>query len=206
MCIICASAKGTRQPSKQEIYEMFCNNPHGAGYMVARNGKVEIHKGFMSFSEFYEAIENEAFTAEDAVVYHFRISTQAGVKPTMTHPFPLSAKLKDMLLLDAECKIGVAHNGVIKLTSDKRDRTYSDTARFITKYLVKLVRSKSDLSNRNILVMIAELTNSKWALLDSSGEITTVGNFIEENGLLFSNYSFHCYYRRPKTIFEQLHT
>lgn len=90
MCVICASPKGTRQPSISEIKRMFCRNPHGAGYMVAREGRVEIHKGFMNLGDFLAALKSEHFTAADSVVYHFRISTQAGVNPEMTHPFPLS--------------------------------------------------------------------------------------------------------------------
>ena len=55
MCVICASPKGTRQPSLSEIKRMFYRNPHGAGYMAARDGKVIIHKGFMDFDSFLGA-------------------------------------------------------------------------------------------------------------------------------------------------------
>ena len=47
MCIICVSPARTRQPSVSQIKNMFARNPHGAGYMFARNGLVHIHKGFM---------------------------------------------------------------------------------------------------------------------------------------------------------------
>lgn len=40
---------------------------------------------FMDVDEYIEAIRAEHFTAKDPVVYHFRISTQAGVNPQMTH-------------------------------------------------------------------------------------------------------------------------
>ena len=89
MCIICVSPARTRQPSISQIKMMFTNNPHGAGYMFAREGRVHIHKGFMDIDSFLSAVNAEHFTAKDSVVYHFRISTQAGVNPEMTHPFPL---------------------------------------------------------------------------------------------------------------------
>ena len=41
---------------------MFLNNPHGAGYMVARRGLVSISKGYMDFDEFLNALGKEHFT------------------------------------------------------------------------------------------------------------------------------------------------
>lgn len=191
MCVICVSAHGVPQPSKNQIKTMFQTNPHGAGYMVARSGRVEIHKGFMTCESLLAALARENLTSDDAVVYHFRISTQAGVTPTMTHPFPLTRKISDCKLLDTMCDIGVAHNGVIRLTSDFRDREYNDTAHFIAEYLSYLVRNKYDMTNTNIQDAIYNLTYSRWAMLYKDGTVATVGNFIQEkNGLLFSNMSY----------------
>lgn len=191
MCVICVSGCGVPQPTKNQIKTMFQTNPDGAGYMVARSGRVEIHKGFMTCESLVSALENERLTAADAVVYHFRISTQAGVTMSMTHPFPLTRKISDCKSLDAECSLGVAHNGIIRLTSDYRDREYNDTAHFIAEYMSFLVRSKKDMHDPRILAIIEKLTCSKWALLYKDGTISTVGNFIrEENGLLFSNMSY----------------
>ena len=47
MCIICVSPRKVRQPSLATIKTMFLRNPHGAGYMFARDGKVHISKGYM---------------------------------------------------------------------------------------------------------------------------------------------------------------
>lgn len=85
MCIICVSKSGVQQPTDSTIRAMFRRNPHGAGYMYARNGKVTIHKGFMNIEDFLSAVHTERFTPQDSVVYHFRISTQAGVNAAMTH-------------------------------------------------------------------------------------------------------------------------
>ena len=190
MCIICASPEGVRQPTREELIRMFSRNPHGAGYMYARNGKVIIHKGFMDLYEFTDAVKSEHFTAKDSVVYHFRISTQAGINPEMTHPFPLSNRLEYMRKLDVRCSCGVAHNGIITLTSDPDEKTYSDTALFITKYLCRIIRKRPDLQDRAKLDTVFRLAQSKFAILDGSGCIATVGNFINENGLLFSNSSY----------------
>ena len=151
MCIICISPKQVRQPSDTVIETMFRRNPHGAGYMYARDGKVIIHKGFMNLDDYLDSIHHEHFTAKDSVVYHCRISTQAGVTREMTHPFPLSNRPEHMRYLDLDCGIGVAHNGIIQLTSDTAEKEYSDTATFITDYLSEIITSPQDLRKREVL-------------------------------------------------------
>ena len=196
MCIICVSPARTRQPSISQIKMMFQSNPHGAGYMYARDGRVHIHKGFMDIDSFLSAIKAEHFTAKDSVVYHFRISTQAGVNPEMSLPFPLSNRLPYMKALDVECQCGVAHNGIIRLTSDPTQHEYSDTALFITHYMARMVHGLDDLKDAQLLNRIERLAGSKLAIMDGSGYIATVGNFINERGLLFSNDSYLDKYRR----------
>lgn len=196
MCIICASPAGIRQPSIATIRTMFHRNPHGAGYMCIRDGKVFISKGYMNLESFIDVIRNEHFTAADPVVYHFRISTQGGIRPEMTHPFPLSRRLSDMNALDVICRCGIAHNGIIKLTSDPSNIDYSDTAMFITEYLADLIRRPSDLRNPTMIRLIGKLAGSKLAIMDDTGYIATVGEFVDDRGLLYSNGSFQIYGRR----------
>ena len=190
MCIICVSPARTRQPSISQIKTMFRNNPHGAGYMFARDGRVQIHKGFMDIDSFLDAVRAEHFTAQDSVVYHFRISTQAGINPEMTHPFPLSNHLPYMKALDVECQCGVAHNGIIRLTADPTNHEYSDTALFIAHYMAQMVHRPDDLKDAQLLNRIERLAGSKLAIMDGSGYIATIGRFINERGLLFSNDSY----------------
>ena len=187
MCIICVSPARTRQPSISQIRTMFRNNPHGAGYMYAREGSVHIHKGFMDIDSFLSAVKAEHFTAKDSVVYHFRISTQAGINPSMTHPFPLSNQREVMKALDVHCGVGIAHNGIIRLTSDPNEKEYSDTAIFIADYLSQIIGSPSDLHDPDVLETIRCLIGSKMAILDGSGYIATVVQFFNERGLLYSN-------------------
>lgn len=197
MCIIAVSPSGVRQPDEDTMRTMFQSNPDGAGYMVHRNGRVEISKGFMTWADFIHAVRYEHFTDADSVVYHFRISTQAGVNPQMTHPFPLSHRLTDMRRLDVGCRVGIAHNGIIRLTSDPNDHEYSDTAHYITEYLSDL--EESDFRDDRVLAHIDRQTNSRWAIMLSDGSIHTVGHFIEDNGILYSNSTFMPY--RP--IYEE---
>ena len=154
------------------------------------DGIVHISKGYMDVESYIEALRHEHFTAKDAVVYHFRISTQAGVNPAMTHPFPLSNKLAHMKALDVECRCGVAHNGIIRLTTDPANKEYSDTALFIADYLSEFIRCSEDLKDEGVLKLVHRLAGSKLAIMDGSGYIATVGSFINERGLLYSNDSY----------------
>ena len=190
MCIICVSKSGEQQPTDTTLRAMFRRNPHGAGYMYARDGKVTIHKGFMNIEDFLSAVHAERFTPQDSVVYHFRISTQAGVNAAMTHPFPLSNQPRMMRALDLTCRCGIAHNGVIRLTSDPGNKRYSDTAIFITDYLSHIIRRRADLRDLRVLDSIFQIAQSRFAIMDGGGYIATVGKFIDERGLLFSNASY----------------
>ena len=189
MCVICVSKAGERQPTKAELQEMWRRNPDGAGYMFARDGQVFIHKGFMTFAEFYRNVKAENFTEEDSVVYHLRIATQGGINPYMTHPFALTKNLDNTKILDLTCPIGIAHNGVIQLTSDG-DKEFSDTAKFIVGYLTRIVRKASDIRDNATLEIISEVAGGRWALLDKSGYVAIAGKWTEDRGLLLSN-DFH---------------
>ena len=146
----------------------------------------------MDLDEFLEQIQLEKFTEDDVVVYHFRISTQADVNPEMTHPFPLSDNKRHLKALNIECACGIAHNGIIRITSTNAKTDMSDTALFIQKYAMHLLRSPEDLKNPQILKIIEHLIGaSKLAILDGSGYLATVGQFIKaDGGLLYSNSTY----------------
>lgn len=191
MCVIAVSKRGVKQPTAEQLKTMFERNPHGAGYMYARDGRVTIHKGFMGFSDFKRAVDNEQFGDDDSVVYHFRISTQAGVNPQMTHPFPLTKVRENCEKLDLRCSVGIAHNGIIRMTSDKKETRFSDTVIFITDYMAKLIRDRADLTDNAVIEMIDNMTNSKWAIMDGiTGDVVTIGQFINVDGILFSNSTY----------------
>ena len=147
---------------------MFSRNPDGAGFMVARNGKVEIHKGFMEFGEFINAVNSMNFTDDDVIVYHFRISTQGGVNREMCQPFGQTRHITETKALDVLANVGIAHNGIIPMTTDHRDKEYSDTAHFVAEYLPWMVRTPKDIKNPFILDCIEEIINSKMVLMDGS--------------------------------------
>lgn len=197
MCVIAVSKRGADQPSERVMREMWDANPHGAGYMFARNGRVYIHKGFMDVEDFLAAVKRERFGKDDPVVYHFRISTQGGVNPQMTHPFPLATDLDAMEWLDLSCACGVAHNGIITRYSTPACKAtgYSDTALFITDYLSRVIRTSDDLHSDVTMSDVEKAAGSKLAILDKSGDIVTVGKFTSSGGILYSN-DYWCWPKR----------
>ena len=200
MCIIAVSRQGRRQPTVSEITRCFVNNPDGAGFMFVRaggDGKVHIRKGFMTLDDYIDAIEYEHFTDADAVVYHCRISTQAGVNPQMTHPFPLTRDLNATKILSCRCNVGIAHNGIIPLTSRKDEHEYSDTALFVAGYMSDILRHSSDVYDESALDLIDDLSgnHSRFAILNGDGAIQLIGNWISADGVFFSNSSYKTIYK-----------
>lgn len=192
MCVIAVSPAGSKQPTEKDFRMMWDHNPHGAGFMWCEHEQVYIQKGLMRFDDFMDYIKYYRFTAADPVVYHFRISTQAGTGPEMTHPFPLTADPSEHLKLSPKpCDIGVAHNGIISLTTDRNEKTFSDTSLFIQKYLTKIVRSPADLESQEIIDMIYTLARSKFAIMRGDGEIATVGTFYKQPGNFLVSNEFY---------------
>ena len=187
MCVICVKEKGVKMPTMENIKAMWEHNPDGAGYMLARNGYVYIRKGFMKLSDFLSALETEKITTDDVIIMHFRISTQGGVNKAMTHPFALSTRLEDMKELNVMADVGVVHNGIIRMTTDFRQKEYSDTALFVANYLSKLIRTADDFYDEEIKEMIFNLIGSKMVLLNGNGDIQMIGEFAKRNGLWYSN-------------------
>lgn len=187
MCVICAKPQGAKFPTMETFEAMWARNPHGAGFMYARDGKVFIRKGFMTLDDLLEAIEDSELKESESVVFHFRISTQAGITPTMTHPFPVSRNYRDMEALEATARIGFAHNGIIARTSCNSKR-FSDTALFVTRYVSELLRKPDDVENFALLDAIEALApNNRFAIMNGEGKIAFVGDFSKKNGCFYSN-------------------
>lgn len=60
-------------------------------------------------------------------------------------------------------------------------------------YYNALVHSPNDLTRPRLLNYIGQLAQSKLAIMDRTGYIATVGGFINERGLLFSNTSYQAF-------------
>lgn len=192
MCIIACSPANTPLPKAEYIRNMFEGNPDGAGFMYADNGVVRIEKGLMSLDEFNAALERVQKTVDltkTGVVMHFRITTHGGTIPENTHPFPVSDSIGVLKKLRSSTKLGIAHNGIIPIAPRSKD--ISDTMEYVASQLAPLTRALPNwYTNTDALLLVKNAINSKMALLTGDGIIRTIGDFNEDEGVLYSNYSW----------------
>ena len=192
MCIIAIKSKGIDLPSEEILQNMWRVNSDGAGFMYAKDGVVHIEKGFMTYERFYSAIRklDEEYGLKNLpLIMHFRITTHGGTKPENTHPFPITDSIGVLKKIKVTAKLGVAHNGIINIRP--RDGI-SDTMEYIASQLAPLSRAMPKFyKNADLMEMVSNAINgSRMAFMNGSGEIYTIGNFVEEGGMRYSNRSF----------------
>ena len=205
MCIIIAKDKIGRLPTDEELKTSFEYNDDGAGFMYVDNGNVVIDKGYMTYDSFikhYKALLIKYNNFENkSLVIHCRIGTSGRNTKGNTHPYPITDNIEKLKTrhLSRE-KIGIAHNGIIRGYGTATG--LNDTQEYISKVLYPLYTHYEDFyKNEDILYQIERATNSKFAILDNTDTIYYIGDFIDDNGLNFSNdtyerrlYQYHSYY------------
>ena len=194
MCVIVAKKMGIELPSKTTLESCFDVNPDGAGLMyVNENKKVIIEKGFMTFEAFYQKLMelNKKYNLKKkALVMHFRITTQGGTSPGNCHPFPVTDDEKKLKATYLECNdVAFAHNGIISLYSMRDDKGLSDTMLLSKELLYPLfVYNKKFYKQKHNQELIEEIIGTdKIAFLDNKENITLIGEFKEDEGVLYSN-------------------
>lgn len=191
MCVIAAKPAGVDMPIDQYIDNMWTRNSDGAGIMYTVNNRVHIEKGFMKFDSFRERLDqlSDLYDLKAIpVVMHFRITTHGGTKPENCHPFPISESVGVLSKLKQTAKIGVAHNGIIDITPRKG---ISDTMEYIISQLAPLSKAVPNFyENKHLMQMISNAIDSKMAFLTDKGDIYTIGNFVEDSGIMYSNTTY----------------
>lgn len=195
MCICVEKPAGIKFPGKKTLKTCFDNNPDGAGYMYPFKDRVIIKKGFMTFNSFWKSLTETRKKYGDDLPYvlHFRISTQGGINPECTHPFPLSPNMAELKKTRTFSSFGIAHNGIISLTSCGylKSVSYSDTMTFITDYLTLIIKNKDYYKDSDKKMLIKRLIDSsKLAIMDGGGHVELIGEWIEDNGVYYSNTSY----------------
>lgn len=190
MCIAIIKPRGVNIPDKETLKRCFEKNPHGAGFMYNDTKKVVIHKGFMTFDEFYRNFlkcnEKRNFKNKDVVI-HFRITTSGGTSPQTTHPFVICNNFETMKNLHIICGAGFAHNGII---SGHGSKEFSDTMEF-NKNVISKLNLKDD-SIETTLDSLATACGSRFAILTKDKYIKG-GYWIQNNGCYYSNDGFKEY-------------
>lgn len=188
MCIIAYKPEGVATPAKDILKTCFENNPHGAGLFILRPGEkvAEIHKGYMSFADFWD-FASVAVSPEDMAAYHFRITTSGGTCPENCHPFPVSSDVADLRALSIRSRYVFVHNGIIGAGSPE----LSDTQLYVRDTLTSLVGKLKNKATQDRIA--ADTIGSRTLTVDARyHEAILTGNWIEDKdtGLLFSNSSY----------------
>ncbi len=191
MCIIAAKPAGVQAPDRAALRNMWEGNSDGAGFMYALKGKVHIEKGFMKYTDFinaWEKLEKSVDTTKTPIVLHFRITTHGGTCPENCHPFPITDNIGALKKLRLSSDLGVAHNGVIPNNPRKG---ISDTMEYIATQLAPLKQALPRFyENKHAMLLVKNAIKSRMAFLTGDGSIYTIGDFIEDNGILYSNSSY----------------
>ncbi len=196
MCIIIYAPKNKIVPM-EHLRNSFDSNSHGAGVMYPEGSAVRIRKGFMTWEHFKEVLKE--IPTDVSRVFHFRIATAGKVSKEVCHPYPVVKTYKEMYTTDTRCKIAAAHNGIISWCTPPKGvaESFSDSMAFITNY----VYPHQDLlfSSESFRDLILHSTSSKFAFM-SNTNTALVGNFIEEDGIYYSNTGYKYAFYSPKGV------
>lgn len=195
MCIIIAKQQGVTFPNKKILQTCFLNNPHGAGFMWSDGKQVFYKKGYMTFTKFYKDLREirEKYGDNIPYVLHFRIATQGGINARCCHPFPISSNMLDLEVLNGECDVALAHNGIISSCSNgyQVTITYSDTMKFITDYASLIINDYQYYNDKDKCKLLERIADSRLAILSKDKHIEILGKgWVKDNGILYSNTSY----------------
>lgn len=196
MCIIIAKDRKGRLPKEEELKAAFNYNNDGAGFMYVDNGKVIIDKGYMKYNSFIKRykvlLEKYNNFKNKSLVIHCRIGTSGKNTKGNTHPYPITDNVSLLKTRHTKQDIGIVHNGVIRGYGTATG--LNDTQEFISKYIYPIYKHWKDFyKNEDIMYGIEKTTGSKWTILDNKDNLYFIGDFIEDNGLKFSNSSYEPY-------------
>ena len=192
MCIIVVKEAGIEMPDRETLERCFAKNRDGAGFMFADGKQVRIRKGFMTFDDFEDALYDELAgfdMKETAIIMHFRIATHGKVKPEICHPFPVSSDPDDLRATSIDARFGIAHNGII--SGRTTNENWSDTMDFVADVVAPLAKALPNFIHNDYALEVLEgACLAKLAIINGAGEIKTVGQFYENEGVKYSNTGY----------------
>ena len=191
MCIIAIKPIGKDLMNKEIIQTMCTNNPHGNGFSYADNGKVIIKKGYMDFESFYTALNEIPNIKDKNVVLHMRITTHGSTSKGNCHPFPLSNRVSHLKATHIKTDVAIIHNGIISNIEEDKKNDLSDTMTYIKNVLYPRYRANNSfMDSEEIREEIKKEIKSKMVIMKSDDSYYLIGDFITEDGYIYSNYSY----------------
>lgn len=200
MCIGIVKVAGVNPPNEKILYNCFVNNPHGAGFVIHRNKENILRKGFMTFDQFINEYNKINPKQSQQMLIHFRVASVGKISKQNCHPFLISDNYTELKKISITDKKSFAiHNGTFKAFKKiKHDSKYSDTIQFI-KMLSNVLNNldffklnQYDESINSLINLYVNDNNSRFAVIDSYGNIFKYGDWIkdEQTNLYFTNKSY----------------
>lgn len=186
MCIIVYKPKGVNI-EVSTLKRCFETNSDGCGLMYNDGNKVCVHKGFFSwgaFKHWYKRFSKKHDIKTLDIVYHFRISTSGSDPLANCHPFICHDKHGLDNQIKYRCDMALVHNGVLHDFTDYQS-DMNDTRHFINDII-------NNLNHEQVMrdfPLDKIIAGNKLAIMDK-GNIRLVGEFIEENGIYYSNTTY----------------
>lgn len=149
------------KPSKASVdwdalEEGFKCNGHGAGFVTAHKGVLEIQKGFFTFDAFRAAYMPHV---HKQAAIHFRLATHGDKNEANCHPFSVTDE------------IAMIHNGILSIdTSDAKEM--SDTWHYVEYVLKPLAEESRDFYSHGSIKFLGEaaISGSKFVFLRADGD------------------------------------
>lgn len=178
MCIIFHKPKNIILPN-EVLENCWKSNPHGAGFMVAKDNKLIVNKGFFSLEEFINAYD--VYKTEN-IVAHFRWATHGNKDTNNCHPFVVNENL------------AFAHNGVIH-GIHKTGSVNSDTWHFNEEIIKPLVNEFPNAWKHKTLKFLLQEKigkTNKLVFLSADGSVSIYNEERGEKayGCWFSNVDY----------------
>lgn len=178
MCIICIKKKGVQFPSYDVVKNMCDNNDDGFSLVLSNGkGKPTINKGLNKnkFLSFYKKVIASYDYKTTSMFIHARIKTHGTMRIENCHGWKENGLI-------------FAHNGILSI-DNRDDMTDSETFfRDIFSPIYKHCGWKA--AKKAIDAVIG---TSKFVFMTNSGDIIHFGNYIEDDGLLYSNTTYKPY-------------
>jgi hypothetical protein len=153
MCLLVV-CKPNSTPSKQDLHNGACSNPHGYGFAIVADGRIITERSMSAKKSIRRFLQLREQYPNGYAMWHARYATHGVKNEQNCHPFQVGDDTQTYL----------AHNGVLDTfieTGDKR----SDTRVFAEDTLPKL-GGVSALNDENIYRMVESwATGSKIAVL-----------------------------------------
>lgn len=197
MCVIIVAPKGIEKKSKfliEAIKVASITNKDGIGFMYKEGDSILLEKGFKTADAAIEALNNmEMSDAAGILAIHLRIGNKGAVNAEMCHPFVCSEEAKEVTVTSAIVtdKPVLMHNGTftnIPLPSGK-----SDTHEFAHKFMSETKVSDLFYSDPELFSKIgAPILGLSRVIIfyPDNRDFQKVGNWIEDEGYLFSNTTY----------------